>query len=33
MGGMIALAGGIIIGPRIGKYIKGKPQAIPGTTW
>src|SRR6185503_15391 len=30
MGGMIALAGAIIIGPRIGKYIDGKPQAIPG---
>ena len=30
MGGAIALAGGIIIGPRIGKYIDGKPQAIPG---
>jgi Amt family ammonium transporter len=30
MGGMIALAGGICIGPRIGKYIDGKPMAIPG---
>lgn len=30
MGGVIALVGGIIIGPRIGKYINGKPQAIPG---
>jgi ammonium transporter, Amt family len=30
MGGAIALAGGIAIGPRIGKYIGGKPQAIPG---
>lgn len=30
MGGAIALAGGILIGPRIGKYIDGKPQAIPG---
>ncbi len=30
MGGAIALAGGIIIGPRIGKYIGGKAQAIPG---
>ena len=29
MGGLIALAGGIIIGPRIGKYIDGKPQVIP----
>lgn len=30
MGGVIALAGGICIGPRIGKFINGKPQAIPG---
>ncbi len=30
MGGVIALVGGILIGPRIGKYINGKPQAIPG---
>ena len=30
MGGIIALAGGIIIGPRIGKYVGGKPQALPG---
>ncbi len=30
MGGAIALAGGIVIGPRLGKYIKGRPQAIPG---
>jgi Amt family ammonium transporter len=30
MGGAIALAGGIVIGPRIGKYIDKKPQAIPG---
>jgi Amt family ammonium transporter len=30
MGGAIALAGGIVIGPRIGKYVNGKPQAIPG---
>jgi Amt family ammonium transporter len=30
MGGIIALAGGICIGPRIGKYIDGKPQAMPG---
>ena len=29
MGGIIALAGGICIGPRIGKYIDGKPQTIP----
>jgi Amt family ammonium transporter len=30
MGGVIALAGGIVIGPRIGKYLNGKPQAMPG---
>ena len=30
MGGIIALAGAIVIGPRIGKYVGGKPQAIPG---
>ncbi|MBI3785575.1 MAG: ammonium transporter [Deltaproteobacteria bacterium] len=30
MGGVIALAGGICLGPRIGKYINGKPQAMPG---
>jgi Amt family ammonium transporter len=30
MGGVIALAGGLVIGPRIGKYIDGKPQTIPG---
>lgn len=30
MGGIIALAGGLAIGPRIGKYVDGKPQAIPG---
>jgi len=29
MGGVIALAGGIIIGPRIGKYVNGVPHAIP----
>ncbi|HVU00549.1 MAG TPA: ammonium transporter [Polyangiaceae bacterium] len=29
MGGILALAGGICIGPRIGKYINGKSQAIP----
>jgi Amt family ammonium transporter len=29
MGGVIALAGAIVIGPRIGKYIAGKPQTIP----
>ena len=31
MGGIIALAGAIVIGPRIGKYdSKGKPHALPG---
>jgi Amt family ammonium transporter len=31
MGGIIGLAGGIVLGPRIGKYDKnGKPQPIPG---
>src|SRR5262245_23679465 len=30
MGGVIGLAGGMVIGPRIGKYISGKPQAMPG---
>jgi ammonium transporter, Amt family len=30
MGGVIALVGGLLIGPRIGKYVNGKPQAIPG---
>ncbi len=30
MGGIIALAGSIVLGPRIGKFINGKPQAIPG---
>jgi Amt family ammonium transporter len=29
MGGVIALAGAVVIGPRIGKYIDGKPQTIP----
>jgi Amt family ammonium transporter len=29
MGGIIGLAGAMIIGPRIGKYLNGKPQAIP----
>ncbi len=29
MGGMIALAGGIVIGPRIGKYVNGVPRPIP----
>jgi Amt family ammonium transporter len=30
MGGIIALAGAIVIGPRIGKYVNGKSQVIPG---
>jgi Amt family ammonium transporter len=31
MGGIIALAGALVVGPRIGKYDKeGKPQPIPG---
>jgi Amt family ammonium transporter len=30
MGGVIALAGAMVIGPRIGKFIGGKPQAMPG---
>jgi Amt family ammonium transporter len=31
MGGVIALAGALVLGPRIGKYdAKGKPQALPG---
>ncbi|MFO0912461.1 MAG: ammonium transporter [Pirellulales bacterium] len=30
MGGVIALIATIIAGPRIGKYVNGKPQAIPG---
>lgn len=30
MGGILALAGAIVIGPRIGKFIGGKPQAMPG---
>jgi Amt family ammonium transporter len=30
MGGVIGLAGAIAIGPRLGKYVNGKPQAIPG---
>ena len=30
MGGIIGLAGALCIGPRIGKYVDGKPQAIPG---
>lgn len=30
MGGVIALAGAMIIGPRIGKYVNGKPVALAG---
>ncbi|MBC8113749.1 MAG: ammonium transporter, partial [Candidatus Saccharimonas sp.] len=30
MGGVIALVGAVIIGPRIGKYVDGKARAIPG---
>jgi Amt family ammonium transporter len=30
MGGIIGLAGAIALGPRIGKYVNGKAQAIPG---
>jgi Amt family ammonium transporter len=30
MGGVIALAGGVIVGPRIGKYVHGKAVPIPG---
>ena len=30
MGGMTALAGALALGPRIGKYVRGKPQALPG---
>jgi Amt family ammonium transporter len=30
MGGFIGLAGAMVIGPRIGKYVNGKPQAMPG---
>ena len=29
MGGFIGLAGAMVVGPRIGKFINGKPQAIP----
>jgi Amt family ammonium transporter len=30
MGGIISLAGCIVLGPRIGKYVHGKAQALPG---
>lgn len=29
-GGVMALTGAFVLGPRIGKYVKGVPQAIPG---
>lgn len=29
-GGVMALTGAIVLGPRIGKYVKGEAQAIPG---
>ena len=30
MGGIIALAGAMVLGPRMGKYDNGKPQPLPG---
>lgn len=30
MGGIIGLIGAIVIGPRAGKFVNGKPQAMPG---
>ncbi|MEE8401345.1 MAG: ammonium transporter [Candidatus Hydrothermarchaeaceae archaeon] len=30
VGGYVALAGAIVLGPRIGKFVNGKPVAIPG---
>src|SRR4029453_17978926 len=30
MGGVIGLAGAMVLGPRVGKYKDGKPQALPG---
>src|SRR5207249_2210042 len=30
MGGIIGLAGAMVLGARIGKYVNGKPQAIAG---
>jgi Amt family ammonium transporter len=30
MGGTIALAGVLVLGPRLGKYVNGRPQALPG---
>ncbi len=29
MGGVIGLAGALAVGPRIGKFVKGRPQALP----
>ncbi len=30
IGGIVGLAGAIVLGPRFGKYVNGKPRAIPG---
>ncbi|MGQ9778791.1 MAG: ammonium transporter [Bacillota bacterium] len=30
VGGLMALAGAMVLGPRLGKFVKGKPVAIPG---
>ncbi|MBW2630270.1 MAG: ammonium transporter [Deltaproteobacteria bacterium] len=30
IGGFVGLAGAMVLGPRFGKYVDGKPQAIPG---
>ena len=30
IGGVVGLAGAIVLGPRFGKYVNGKPRAIPG---
>jgi Amt family ammonium transporter len=30
IGGMVGLAGAIVLGPRFGKFVSGKPRAIPG---
>lgn len=30
IGGVVGLAGAMVLGPRFGKYVKGKPRAIPG---
>ncbi len=29
-GGLVALAGAMLLGPRLGKFMQGKPQALPG---